>query len=66
MAMSSSPALQKLRFPDTSLPDFHNQLSRILSGSEYAQRKTGLKPNDLKWLVDYLDEVRRRFVLSDF
>ena len=63
--LPSSPALQKLRLLNTSLPDFHDQLSRILDGEEYAQYKKGLEPGDLQWLVDYLDEVRRHVALPN-
>ena len=60
MAISSSSALQKLGLPNTSSPDFHDQVSRILDGEKYAQCKKAPEPGDLQWLVGYLDEVRRR------
>ena len=56
--MSSPPVLQKLPLLDTPLPDFHDQLSRILNGGEYTRDKNGLEPEDIQRLVDYLDEVR--------
>ena len=65
MATPSSPTLQKLHPLDTSSHDFHKNLSSILSGEEYAQCKKGLEPDDLQWLVDYLDEVRRRIILPN-
>ena len=37
----------------------------VLSGEEYAQCEKDLKPGDSQWLVDYLDEVRRRVALPD-
>ena len=65
MAMPSSPALQKLYLLDASSHDFHKNLSSIISGEEYARCEKGLEPDDLQWLVDYLDEVRRRIILPN-
>jgi len=60
MILPSSPALQKLYNLDASLSEFHDQLSDILNGEEYTRSVTNLQGDDLVWLVDYLDKVRRR------
>ena len=38
-------------------PDFHDQLSNVLSSEEYEQSVPNLQGNDLVSLVDYLDKV---------
>ena len=53
------PVLQKLRDLDR-LSGFHDQLSDVLFGEEYVRCLTNLEGDDLRWLVDYLDEVRHR------
>jgi hypothetical protein len=60
----SSPVLQRLDHLDRSSPDFHDQLCNVLYGEEYVQCVSNLQGNDLVWLVDYLDRVRRRVALS--
>jgi hypothetical protein len=58
MTSPSNPALQKLRDLDKSLSGFHDQLSNVLYGEEYARCVANLQGDDLKWLVDFLDGVR--------
>lgn len=48
---------------DRSSSDFHDQLRSILNGKEYKQLIPTLVGEDLVWLTDYLDEVRRRIAL---
>ena len=57
--MSSPPALQHLNLPNKSSPNFHGQLSDVLYGREFHQCAPNLQGDDLVWLVDYLDNVRR-------
>ena len=59
MSSPSLPVLEQLRRLDKSLPGFHDQLSSILYGEEYQQCVPNLQGDDLVWLVDYLDKVRR-------
>ena len=59
----SSPALQRLHRLDGSSPDFHDQLQNAIRGEEYVQCEQNLEGDDLVWLVDYLDEVRRHVAL---
>ena len=60
MFSPSPPALQQLRHLNRSPPGFHGQLSKVLHGEEYKQCVPDLEGDDLVWLVDYLDKVRRR------
>ena len=60
MSSSSSPALQGLDHLDWASPDFHDKLSEILHGKEYAQCVLSLQDDEVVWLVDYLDKVCRR------
>ena len=62
MASPGSPAFQQLRHLDTSSPDFGRQLHNVLYGGDYVQYIQNLKEDDLVWLANYLDEVRRRIV----
>ena len=59
-SMFSHPSvtMQELRRLDTSSPIFQYQLSDFLDGEEYVRYASGLKGDDLVWLIDYLDEVR--------
>ena len=66
MSSPSPPALQLLRHLDRSSPKFHDQLSNIVHGGEYQGCVSNLQGDDLVWLVDYLDEVRRRVALPHF
>ena len=59
MSSPSIPALQKLHHLDRSSPSFNAQLSDVLYGEEYKECILGLQRDDLVWLVDYLDKVRR-------
>ena len=43
--------------------EFHDQLSNILYGEEYRRCAQDLQGDDLVWLVDYLDKVRRHVTL---
>ena len=61
--MSSPPILQQLRLLNRSSPDFHEQLGSVLYGQEHQQCVPNLQGDDLMWLVDYLDKVRRRIAL---
>ena len=60
MPSPNSPVLQQLDRFDGSLPGFHNQLYGLLYGEEYVQCVRNLQEDDLVWLVNYLDRVRRR------
>ena len=60
----SSPVLQRLDHLDRSSPGFHDQLCNVLYGEEYVQCVANLQGDDLVWLVDYPDRVRRRVALS--
>ena len=62
MTTPSHPTLQKLHRLDTSQPDFGDQLYNILNGWEYAGCEWNLKGDDLAWLVNYMDKVRRCLV----
>ena len=63
MQSPSHPVLQKLCDLDRSPPGFHDQLSNVLYGEEYVRCVTGLQGDDLRWLIDFLDEVRQRVFL---
>jgi hypothetical protein len=63
MHLPSHPTLQKLNNLDKSLSEFHDQLSNLLYGEEYAQCKKNLQDDELVWLVDSLDDVCFRIVL---
>ena len=63
MSPPSSPVLQQLYRLDRSPPDFHDKLCNVLYGEEYQQYVPNLKGDDLLWLVDYLDKVRRHVAL---
>ena len=62
----NSPTLQQLHRLDRSSPDFHDQLCNVLYGEEYVQRVPNFGGEDLVWLVDYLDKVRRHVNLIHF
>jgi hypothetical protein len=64
MSSPSSPALRQLHRLNSSSSGFHNELSNILYGQEYTQCVPNLQGDDLAWLVDYLDRVRRHVVHS--
>ena len=55
--MTSQSLLQQLRHLDRSSSGFHDQLSDILYGEDYARCIPDLQGDDLAWLVDHLDEV---------
>ena len=61
--MASQNLLERLRRLDRSSPGFHDQLSNILYGEDYTRGVPDLQGDDLMWLVDYLDNVRRRVPL---
>jgi len=59
MSSPSSPAMQHLHYLDKSASDFQDKHSNILYGQGHEQCVWGLQGDDLAWLVDYLNEVRR-------
>ena len=61
--MTSQHPLQQLHHLDRFSSDFHDQVSNALYGEEYKQCVPNLQGDDLVWLVDYLDKVRRRVSL---
>ena len=60
MSSPSSLALQQFHQLDKSSPDFPDKLCNVLYGEEYTKCVLILQGDDLMWLVDYLDKVRRR------
>jgi len=65
MSSPSSPALQRFHLLDRSSPDFDDQLSNVLYGEEYKRCVPNLEDDDLAWLVDYLDKVRRPIAIPN-
>ena len=63
--MPSHDLLKQLDRLDRSSSGFHDQVNNILYGEEYKQSVPNLRNNDLVWLVDYLDNVRRLIALSN-
>ena len=61
--MTSQHPLQQLRRLDGFSSGFHDQVSNVLYGEEYRECVPNLQGDDLVWLVDYLDKVRRRVSL---
>ena len=59
MPPPSSQALQELDRLDKSSSDFDAKFHNILYGKEYALNEKNFEKDDLVWLIDYLDEVRR-------
>jgi len=59
----SSPSLQRLRRLDRSSPGFHDQVCSVLHEEEYQKCVPNLQGDDLVWLVEYLNEVRRQVAL---
>ena len=59
MSPPSSSALLQLHHLEKSSSDFHDKLCNVLYGTEYTQFVPDLQGEDLAWLVDYLDKVRR-------
>ena len=59
MSLPTSPPLQLLHRLDKSSSDFHDQLCSVLYGEEYVQCVPHLQRDDVVWLVNYLDTVRR-------
>ena len=60
MSSPSSPASQQFHQLDKSSPDFPDKLCNVLYGEEYTKCVLILQGDELVWLVDYLDKVRRR------
>lgn len=58
-----SPALQELDRLQKSSPDFSDQLYNAICRREYVQCTRNLEHDDLRWLTNYLDEVRRHVAL---
>ena len=65
MSSPASPALQQLQRLNRSSSDFEDQLNDVLYGEEYRQCVQYLQGDDLVWLVDYLDKVRRIIALHN-
>lgn len=63
MFSPSLPVLQPLHRLDRSAPGFHEELSEVLYGEEYRACLSIVQGDDLVWLIDYLDEVRRHVFL---
>ena len=63
MSSTSLPALQQLRSLDRSSPGFHDQVCSVLYEEEYQKCMLDLQGDDSAWLVEYLNEVRRRIIL---
>ena len=63
MSSHHSTTLQQLHYLDRSSPNFHDQLTSVLSGENYKQFVQNLRGNDLVLLVDYLDKVCCHVVL---
>ena len=61
MSSTNLPALQRLRNLDRSSSEFQDQVCNLLYEEEYQKCLPGLQGDDLVWLVEYLNEVRRRF-----
>jgi hypothetical protein len=64
MPSPNSPVLQRLDRLNRSLSGFRDQLRSLLYGEEYKRCVPSLEGDDLVWLIDYLDKVRRRVALS--
>ena len=62
MSLPGSPALQQLHRLNKSSSDFHDQLCKVLYEPEYVRCGQNLKVDELVWLIDYLEEVRRHIV----
>ena len=58
MSSPNPSALQQLQNLDRSSPNFHDQLSKVLSGEEYERSAPNLEGDNLMSLVDCLDKVR--------
>ena len=63
MPSPNSLVLQQLNRLNRTSPDFPDQFCNIIYGREYAQCAPNLEGDDLVWLVEYLDGVRRRVAL---
>jgi len=63
MSSPSLPTLRQLRRLDQSSPDFQDKLCNILYGKDYVECAPNLRGDDVVWLVDYLNEVRRPVAL---
>ena len=61
--MASQNLLERLRRLDRPSSGFPDQLSNILYGEDYTRCVPDLQGDDLAWLIDYLDNVRRRVPL---
>ena len=63
MSSTSLPAMQRLRSLDRSSPGFHDQVCSVFYEEEYQKCVPDLQGDDSAWLVEYLNEVRRRIIL---
>lgn len=59
MASPRSPTLAKLHRLQYNSPNFSRKLSKILREEDYKQCVQDIKGNELTWLLNYLDQVRR-------
>jgi hypothetical protein len=59
MSPHSPPVLQQLDRLDRSSSRFEDQLRDVLYGEGYTRCALNLQGDDLVWLVDYMDNVRR-------
>jgi hypothetical protein len=64
MPSPNHPTLQQLNRLNRSSSRFHDRLRSVLYGEEYKRCVLDIQGDDLVWLVDYLDKVRGRVVLS--
>ena len=63
MSLPGPPALQQLHHLDRSSSKFHDNLCSVFYGEEFQKCMQNLQGNDLVWLVEYLDKVRRHVAL---
>lgn len=58
MALPFCPAaLKQVHNLDKSSPDFPDQLNNVLRGEEYREIRQGREADEMRWLVNYLDQV---------
>jgi len=61
--MSSRDPLKQLRRPGRPSPNFHDQISDILSEGEYKQWVPNTRDDDVAGIVNDLDKVCRHVLL---
>ena len=57
--MTPHNLLRQLHGLDRPSHEFHDRLSNVLYGGEYKQSVSDLGTDEVVWLLDYLDKVRR-------